>query len=69
MHIILAQTPDEDQTEPAKIEWCWSKIAIVWTPMVKWYVLRCGSKNDHQKGFMCLKEIGLRTQNTLTILD
>ena len=30
-------------------------------------MVRCGSKNGHQKD-MCLKEIGLRAQNMLTIL-
>ena len=30
-------------------------------------MIRCGSKNGHQK-VMCLKEIGLHAQNTLSIL-
>ena len=35
---------------------------------ISWYVVRCGSKNWHQKGIMCLKEFGLRAQNMLAIL-
>ena len=34
----------------------------------KWSVVRCGSKNDHQKGIVCLKEIALCAQNLLPIL-
>ena len=32
------------------------------TPIFKWYVVRCGCKNKHQK-YTCLKEIGLRAEN------
>ena len=46
-----------------------SNIEIIWTLIFEWYVVRSGSKNGHQKGLMCLKEIGLRTQNMLTILQ
>ena len=45
-----------------------SNIAIIWTPIPEWYVVRCGSKNGHQKD-MCSKEIELRVQNILTILS
>ena len=38
------------------------------TPIFEWYVARCGPKNGYQKDIMCLKEIGLRAQNMLTIL-
>ena len=38
------------------------------TPIFEWCVLRCGSKNGHQKDIMHFKEIGLRAQNLLTIL-
>ena len=44
-----------------------SNTIIIWTPIVEWYVVRCGSKNWCQKD-MCLKEIGLRAQDILTIL-
>ena len=30
------------------------------TPIVEMCVGRCGSKNGHQEGIACLKEIGLR---------
>ena len=40
---------------------------IMWTPIFEWYVLRCGSKNGAYK-YTCLKEIGLRSQNMLSIL-
>ena len=33
----------------------------------EWYMVRCGSKNGHQKD-MCFKEIGLRAENILIIL-
>ena len=33
----------------------------------EWYVVGCGSKNGYQKD-VCLKEIGLRAQNMITIL-
>ena len=29
---------------------------------------RCGSKNGHQKGIMCLNEIGLHAQSMVTII-
>ena len=35
--------------------------------MIEWYVVRCGSKNGHQKDTR-LKEIGLYAQNMLAIL-
>jgi hypothetical protein len=31
-------------------------------------VIMWGSKNGHQKGIACLKEIGLRARNSLTIV-
>ena len=31
-------------------------------------MVMCRSKNGHQKGIMCLQEIGLRAQYLLTIL-
>jgi hypothetical protein len=34
----------------------------------EWSVLTCGSKNDHQRGIVCLKEIALCAQNMLPIL-
>ena len=43
-----------------------SDTAIIWTPIFEWYVVRCGSKNGHQTD-KCF-EIGLCTQNMLTIL-
>jgi len=36
--------------------------------MFKWYVVWSGPKNKYQKE-MCLKEIGQRAQNMMTILD
>ena len=36
------------------------------TSMLQWYVIRCGSKIEHQK-YTCLKEIGLHAQNVITI--
>ena len=32
-----------------------------------WYMVRCGSKNGHQKD-ICLKQIGLCAQNMVTVL-
>ena len=37
-----------------------------WTPIFHWCVVRCGSKNGHQKD-MCTKDIGLCAQNLFTI--
>ena len=37
-------------------------IAIIWTPVFEWCVVRCRSKNK------CQKEIRLRAQNMLTLL-
>ena len=45
-----------------------SNTTIIWTPIFEWYVVRCGFKNRYQKGIMCLKEIGLRAQNMISIL-
>ena len=36
--------------------------------LFEWCLVRCGSKNDHQKD-MCSKEIRLCAQILLTILD
>ena len=44
-----------------------SNTTLTWTPIFESYVVRCGSKNGHQKD-MSLKEIGLHAQNMLTIL-
>ena len=51
-----------------KVDACKSNIEIIWTLIFEWYVVRSGSKNGHQNGLMCLKEIGLRTRNMLIIL-
>ena len=40
---------------------------IMWTPKFEQCVVRCRSKNEHQK-YMCLKEIRLHVQNMSTIL-
>ena len=41
-----------------------SRTTIIWTPTFELYVVRCGSKNRHQKDIVCLEEeIGLRAQN------
>ena len=39
-----------------------SNAIITSKPIFEWYVVRCGSKNGHQKD-ICLKEIRLRVQN------
>ena len=39
-----------------------SNTSLTWTHMCEWYVVRCGSKNGHQK------KIGLCAQNNLIIL-
>ena len=44
-----------------------SNIAIIWTPIFEWYVVRCGSINIHQKYMQGLKEIGLCALSMLTI--
>ena len=41
---------------------------INWTPILKGYVARCGSKNWHQKR-VCSEKIRLCAQNMLTILS
>ena len=38
-----------------------------WTPILEWYVVRCGSKSRNQKD-LCLEEIRLHAQNMITIL-
>jgi hypothetical protein len=37
-----------------------------WTPVFEWCLVKCGSKNGHQK--MCLYKIGSCAQNLLTSL-
>jgi hypothetical protein len=45
-----------------------SNTTIFWTPILEWYVVKCGFKNGHQRD-MCLKEIqGLHAQNMIIIL-
>ena len=44
-----------------------SSTAIIWTPIFEWSVVRCGSKNWHQKD-MLLNDIGLRAHHMVTIL-
>ena len=36
------------------------------TPIFEWCMVRCGSKNEHQRN-MCSKEIGLCAENFITI--
>jgi hypothetical protein len=38
------------------------------TLIFKWCMIRCGSKNGHQKHIICLDEIGLHAHNLLTIV-
>ena len=40
---------------------------IIWTPTFEWYVVRCGSSNEHPHN-MCLEVFVLHPQNILTIL-
>ena len=44
-----------------------SNIAIIWTPTFEWYVVRCGSKNGHQK-CVYMNEVTLHAQKHDTIL-
>ena len=44
-----------------------SNIAITWTPIFEWKVVRCGSKNGQLKDISWI-EIGLGAQNMLAIL-
>ena len=41
---------------------------LSWTPDLVGYVVTCDSKNGYQRD-MCSKEIGLRAQNMMIILD
>ena len=54
---------DEHEVDEPK-----SNIAIIWTLIFEWYVIRCGFKNGHQKD-MCFKELGLCVQNMPTVLN
>ena len=54
MHILRVDVPNSNTT-------------IIQTPILDWYVVKCGSKNRHQKD-MCSKYIGSLAQNMLTIL-
>ena len=38
-----------------------------WTPILEWYVVRCGSKSRYQKD-MCLEGIQLHARNMIPIL-
>ena len=42
-----------------------ANIAIIITPTFQWYMVRCGSKNEHQKG----RHVFRSDRNMLTILD
>ena len=44
-----------------------SNTTIILTPIFEQYVIRCESKNWHQKD-MCLEETGLHAQNMLIII-
>jgi hypothetical protein len=56
-----------------KVDQCYSNNPIMWTPILVWLSLdmRMYTNNVFKKMyiFLCLKEIGLRAQNMLTILD
>lgn len=45
-----------------------SVVYLLRTPVFKWYVVWCVSKNGHHKD-TCLEEIGLRVQTKTTILS
>ena len=51
-----------------KVKWPNSVNYLNQTPIFEWCLLRCDSKNRHQKGIMSSGEIGLRVQNLLTTL-
>jgi hypothetical protein len=46
---------------------CNPNTRVIWTPRFEWYVVRCGSKNKHQKD-VCLEDIELRAQDMIGIL-
>ena len=50
-----------------KVDMPKSNTTIMWTPIFEGYVVKCGSKNWHQKD-MCPKEIGLCAQNMPHVL-
>lgn len=43
-------------------------LPMIWTHILEWYVVRHGSKNEHQR-VVYLKEIGPHVQNVQTILS
>ena len=45
----------------------YSVTCLHWIPIFELHVVRCGSKNGHQKD-LCLDEIGLCAQKMVTIL-
>ena len=51
-----------------KVDWPNSATYLNLTPIFEWSVVRCESKNGHQKD-TCLEEIGLRAQSMSTILS
>jgi hypothetical protein len=51
----------------SKVSWPNSVTQINYQSILEWCVVRCGSKNRHQK--RQLKEIGLCAQNLLAILS
>ena len=53
---------------PHKVDVPYSVTNCIRTPIFEWYVVLCGSENKYKKD-MCLKEIRLRAQNMLIILD
>ena len=52
----------------SKVSWPNLVTYIKYQPIFEWSVVRCGSKNRHQKDIY-LKEIGLCAQNLLAILS
>ena len=45
---------------------CNPNTIVIWTPRFEWYVVKCGSKNKHQRD-KCLKDTELRAQDMITI--
>lgn len=69
-HIVKGHNYSKDKTvieAVIKVDVCNANVAIMWTPIIEWFIVRCGSKNGYQKD-MCLKVIGLCAHNILTIL-
>ena len=52
-----------------KVDMPSSNTTIIQASRFEWFMVKCGSKNGHQKNNTCSQEVGPRAENKLAVLS